>query len=133
MRRFRTAGCFDLIDGAYIEEVEGSDDLALRLDGNYAQLPADPSFNLTEFTIAFRYFYDEGSQMVNVEGVQYPDDVNYAIKSSDETILEHHFNYSPDCGSILDNSPNGFSNDAFESPGVWLDVVVRDRAQGLSR
>ena len=25
------AGCFDLIDGAHIEEVEGSDDLALRL------------------------------------------------------------------------------------------------------
>ena len=29
------AGCFDLIDGAHIGEIEGSDDLALRLDGNY--------------------------------------------------------------------------------------------------
>ena len=43
------AGCFDLIDGAHIEEVEGSDDLVWM---ETMRSFHGPSFNLTEFTIA---------------------------------------------------------------------------------
>ena len=125
------AGCFELIDGAYIGEVEGSDDLALRLDGNYAQLPADPNFNLSVFTIAFRYLFDEGSRMRMWKGnPDYPDDVNYTI-ASDEASDNDNFRYTENCDLILDYSSNGFSADDFESPEVWLNVVVTRSSTGV--
>lgn len=124
------AGCFELIDGAYIGEAEGSDDLALRLDGNYAELAADSNFDLTEFTIACRYYFDAESQMRIWKGnPQYPDDVNFVFGSNILTDLEN-FDYSQDCESIIDNSQNGLVAAELQAFNSWLDVVITKSDSG---
>lgn len=125
------SGCFDLIGGAFIDAAEGSDDGALRLDGNYAQLQANSGFNLSEFTLAFRFNFDADSRMRVWKGSpSFPDDVNFII-STITSAIPHNFNYSEGCSTILDYGSNGVEIPELNVPETWIDVVISRTQNGL--
>ena len=123
------SGCFDLLNGSIVESVDGAHGGALRLTGNYAELPPSSVLNLSEFTIAFRYYFESGSRMRLWKGdPEYPADLNFLIKGSNESVTTG-FNYSPDCSTIAENTSNAVVVAPMNVANSWIDLVL-SRTEG---